>query len=255
MHLTWFSSNTWLIEMAGLRILLDPWLVGDLTFGNLDWFFKGSCPDRSLPDRLDLILLSQGLEDHAHPETLRMFDRTIPVIASPSAAKVATNLGYTHVKTLNHGQVYSHEDKLKIMATVGSLVGPTTIENGYVLRDLVNQTSLYYEPHGSHDPALKEFAPIDVVITPIADLKLPLGIPIIRGDTALTIAEWLKPQILLPSAAPGDVNYTGWLVDFLTTQGSVVKLQQQLAEKNLATKIVEPKPGDRLELLTKINSR
>jgi L-ascorbate metabolism protein UlaG (beta-lactamase superfamily) len=250
MHLTWFSSNTWLIEMAGLRILLDPWLVGDLTFGNLDWLFKGSCVDRPLPDRLDLILLSQGLEDHAHPETLKLLDRSIPVIASPSAAKVVTNLGYTQITTLNHGQSYRYADQLTITATTGSLVGPTAIENGYVLRDLVNQTSLYYEPHGSHDPALKQFAPVDVVITPIADLKLPLGIPIIRGDTALSVVEWLQPKILLPSAAPGDVSYEGLLVDFLTTQGSAAQLQQQLMEKALGTKIMEPKPGDRLELLT-----
>ena len=249
MHLTWFSSNTWLIEMAGLRILLDPWLVGDLTFGNLDWLFKGSCADRPLPDRLDLILLSQGLEDHAHPETLKLFDRTIPVIASPRAAQVVTTLGYTQVITLRHGQVHHYQDKLNITATIGSLVGPTTMENGYVLQDLVNQTSLYYEPHGSHDPALKQFAPVDVVITPIADLKLPLGIPLIQGNTALAAVEWLQPKILLPSAAPGDVSYTGWLVNFLTSQGSATQLQQLFTKNNLATKIMEPKPGDRLELL------
>ncbi len=250
MHLTWFSSNTWLIEMAGLRILLDPWLVGDLTFSNLDWLFKGSCVDRSLPDRLDLILLSQGLEDHAHPETLKLFDRSIPVVTSPNAARVVTALGYSQITTLNHGQIYHHVDQLEITATTGSLVGPTTIENGYVLRDLVNQNSLYYEPHGSHDPALKQFAPVDVVITPIVDLKLPLGIPIIRGDTALTVAEWLQPQIMLPSAAPGDVSYEGLLVNFLTSKGSVAQLQNLFTQKNLPTKIMEPKPGDRLELLT-----
>ncbi len=249
MYLTWFSSNTWLIEMAGLRILLDPWLVGDLTFSNLDWLFKGSCADRPLPDRLDLILLSQGLEDHAHPETLKLLDRTIPVVASPSAAQVVAALGYTQITTLRHGESYNYQDQLHITATTGSLVGPTTIENGYVLQDLVNQTSLYYEPHGSHNSALKQFAPVDVVITPITDLKLPLGIPLIQGNTALAAVKWLQPKILLPSAVPGDVSYTGWLVNFLTSQGSANQLQQLFTKNNLATKIVEPKPGDRLELL------
>jgi len=40
MYLTWLDSNSWLIELAGKRILLDPWLVGDLTFGNLTWLFR-----------------------------------------------------------------------------------------------------------------------------------------------------------------------------------------------------------------------
>ena len=35
MHLTWLDSNSWLIEMGGQRILLDPWLSGPLVFGNL----------------------------------------------------------------------------------------------------------------------------------------------------------------------------------------------------------------------------
>ena len=248
MHLTWFSSNTWLIEMAGLRILLDPWLVGDLVFPNLDWLFKGSCIDRPLPDRLDLILLSQGLPDHAHPETLQRLDRAIPVVASPAAAQVVKHLGYTQVTTLHHHQTYTHQDKLTITATTGSLVGPTTIENGYLLRDLLQQTSLYYEPHGSHDSYLKSVAPVDVVIAPVIDLKLPFNIPIIRGDTALTVAEWLKPKFFLPSADPGDVTYTGSIVNFLSSQGSAPRLQQQLQAKNLPTQILEPKPGDRLEL-------
>ncbi|MBC6476050.1 MAG: MBL fold metallo-hydrolase [Hormoscilla sp. GM102CHS1] len=53
-----------LIELGDKRILLDPWLVGDLVFGNLTWFFKGSRPQpRPIPENIDLIILSQGLED------------------------------------------------------------------------------------------------------------------------------------------------------------------------------------------------
>ncbi|MEM1369418.1 MAG: MBL fold metallo-hydrolase, partial [Cyanobacteria bacterium P01_H01_bin.15] len=32
MHLTYLDSNSWLIELAGQQILLDPWLVDDLVF-------------------------------------------------------------------------------------------------------------------------------------------------------------------------------------------------------------------------------
>ncbi|NJL83206.1 MAG: MBL fold metallo-hydrolase, partial [Chloroflexaceae bacterium] len=67
MYLTYFDSNSWLIEIADQRILLDPWLVGSLTFGNMAWLFKGEKrTSRPLPEKIDLILLSQGLEDHAH---------------------------------------------------------------------------------------------------------------------------------------------------------------------------------------------
>ncbi|MDD1436553.1 MBL fold metallo-hydrolase, partial [Dolichospermum sp. ST_sed10] len=42
MNFTWLDSNSWLIEINEQRILIDPWLIGDLTFNNLEWLFKGS---------------------------------------------------------------------------------------------------------------------------------------------------------------------------------------------------------------------
>ena len=29
---TYFGSNSWLLELAGLRVLVDPWLVDALVF-------------------------------------------------------------------------------------------------------------------------------------------------------------------------------------------------------------------------------
>ncbi|MFM7716189.1 MAG: MBL fold metallo-hydrolase, partial [Microcystis sp.] len=76
MQLTWLDSNSWLIEIGGKRLLLDPWLVGSLTFGNLTWLFEGKkTANHAIPEHIDLILLSQGLEDHAHPPTLQVLDR------------------------------------------------------------------------------------------------------------------------------------------------------------------------------------
>lgn len=89
MELTWYDSNSWLIEMGGQRILLDPWLVGDLTFGNTPWLFRGfRSQPLAIPENIDLILLSQGLEDHAHPPTLKELDKSWPVLGSPDRKSV-----------------------------------------------------------------------------------------------------------------------------------------------------------------------
>jgi L-ascorbate metabolism protein UlaG (beta-lactamase superfamily) len=136
MYLTWLDSNSWLLEIGQHRILIDPWLVGSLTFANLDWLFKGSrTKERPIPENIDLIVLSQGLEDHAHPPTLKQLDRNIPVVASPNAAKVVQELGYTSVTTLAHGETYKLNQQLEITAVPGSPIGPTLIENGYVSRN------------------------------------------------------------------------------------------------------------------------
>jgi L-ascorbate metabolism protein UlaG (beta-lactamase superfamily) len=241
MQLTWLDSNSWLIEMGGKKILLDPWLVGDLSFGNLPWLFLGSkTVQRPIPGNIDLILLSQGLPDHAHLPTLEVLDRSIPVVASPSAAKVVKNLGYQQITALAPGESHSFAG-VTIKAVPGSPVGPTAIENGYILRD--DQSSLYYEPHGYHSPVLATEAAIDVVITPLIDLKLPLLGSVVKGKaSALALCELLKPKFIIPTAAGGDVKFEGLLMSMLTAEGTVTEFQDLLKGKSLGTEAIDPQP-------------
>jgi L-ascorbate metabolism protein UlaG (beta-lactamase superfamily) len=248
LNLTWLDSNSWLIEISGQRVLIDPWLVGSLTFSNLDWLFKGSrIKERVIPDNIHLILLSQGLEDHTHPETLKQLDHNIQVVASPNAAKVVEKLGYTRVKTLNHGENFLLNNQLEIRAVPGAPIGLNIRENGYIIRELTRNFSIYYEPHGYHSPQLQEIAPIDVVITPIIDLGLPLLGPIIQGmNSALEVAKWLQPQVMLPTAAGGDVLFEGLLVKFLQSQGSIPEFRSLLAKNTLKTRVIAPQPGEKV---------
>jgi L-ascorbate metabolism protein UlaG (beta-lactamase superfamily) len=257
MYLTWLDSNSWLIEIAGKRILLDPWLVGSLMFGNAAWFFKSDRrTEREIPKNIDLILLSQGLPDHAHPPTLKQLDRQIPVVGSPSAAKLVKDLGYTQVTSLAHDEIFTIPNLLEIRAVLGSPTGPTTFENGYILKDLAKGTSIYYEPHGYHSSAIQEFAPLDVVITPTIDLKLPLVGTVIKGQQgAVQVAQWLQPQVLLPTAAGGDLTYSGFLLNFLKAEGTIDSLRSLFAAKNIATEIIEPQPWERFEVKLTTGSR
>lgn len=249
MYLTWLDNNSWLIELGNQRILLDPWLVGSLVFGNMPWLFKGEHTQTPpIPEQIDLILLSQGLEDHAHPETLRQLNRDIPVVASANAAKVVRALGYTRVTVLGHGEQFS-VGNLTIQAVPGSPIGPLLVENGYLLTDTETGTKLYYEPHGNHSPSLQNNAPVDVVITPIVDLEIPLLGPIIKGSqSVLEVVEWLRPQVLLPTAAGGNVAFDGLLVSVLRARGSLENLQQQLAQRQFSTQVLTPRPGERFNL-------
>jgi L-ascorbate metabolism protein UlaG (beta-lactamase superfamily) len=248
MYLTWLDNNSWLIELAGQRILLDPWLVGPLVFGNLPWLFTGKhTQPRPIPEAIDLLLLSQGLEDHAHPETLKHLDRSIPVVASPSAAKVVQELGYTQVTVLSHGESFLLADRVRIQAVPGDPIGPFLVENAYILTDHTQNVKLYYDPHGHHSPSLQEFAPVDVVITPLVDLQIPLLGPIIKGgESALQAVKWLNPQVIVPTAAGGDVAFEGALVSVLRAQGSPSDFRRLLDQNNLATRVMEPRPGQRV---------
>lgn len=250
MFLTWLDSNSWLLEIGGKRILIDPWLVGSLIFSNLDWLFKGSrSQNRPIPDKIDLILLSQGLEDHTHPPTLKLLDRSIKVVASPNAAKVVQQLGYTQVTVLAHGETFTLNNQVEIKAFPGSPIGPTLVENSYLLKELKSGLTVYYEPHGYHSPQLQQAAPIDVVITPFIDMTLPLLGAIIKGkNSALEVVKSLQPQVILSTAAGGDVAFEGLLMKLIQTKGNAEEFRSLLEKNSLSTRVLEPKPGDRFEL-------
>lgn len=250
MYFTWFDNNSWLLELGEQRILIDPWLVDVLTFGNLDWFFKGSrSQQRPIPENIDLILLSQGLEDHTHPPTLKQLNRNIPVVASPNAAKVVQGLGFTSVTSLAHGESFTLNNLIEIKAFPGSLVGPTLVENSYFAQELATGLTLYYEPHGNHSPQLKQVAPVDVVITPIFDVVLPLIGSIIKGsNSALEVAQWLQPQVMLSTANAKETTYEGLLSKILKIEGSIADFRLLLEKHHLPTQVLDPHPGDRVEL-------
>lgn len=252
MRLTYFGANSWLIELGQQRILIDPWLVGSLMFGNLNWLFKGqrSKPLEAIPD-FDLILLSQGLEDHAHRPTLEKLNKTIPVVASASAAKVVQQLGYTQVTTLTPERTFTLDDRVEIRALPGAKIG-LQVENAYLLRDNDSGKSIYYEPHGFPSTQVKNYAPVDVVISPVVNLELPLFGAIIKGTTALQLVQWLQPQVFLPTAAGGDVEYEGLVNSLLRTVGSVDELRSQLAKNQLSTQVIDPRSGETIELKLEI---
>ncbi|MEM9947000.1 MAG: MBL fold metallo-hydrolase [Cyanobacteria bacterium P01_D01_bin.36] len=249
MQLTWFDANSWLIEAGGRRILVDPWLVGDLVFGNAPWLVRGfRSQPIDLPQNIDLILLSQGLADHAHPETLKQLDKSIPVIASPDGAKVAESLGYESVSTVVHGETTlfgSGEDGVQVQTFVGAPVGVTKKENAYVLTFLAEGTRLYYEPHGYPDAEhLKGVDPVDVVITPMADIMLMGIAPVVVGkEAAPKLANLLKPQVMLPTAEAGRAEYSGLLASALSTSGGADELKLQFANQSLNIEVVQPISG------------
>ncbi|APB32865.1 Putative Zn-dependent hydrolases of the beta-lactamase fold [Gloeomargarita lithophora Alchichica-D10] len=254
MHVTWFEANTWLVEWAGLRLLFDPWLIGPLVFGKLDWLFKAERrqPIAELPTNLDAIVITQGLEDHCHPLTLSRLERSIPVIASPSAAKVVQGLGYSQVTTLQHGEKTVLAEKLTIQAFPGAPVGPNYVENGYLIREHRTGQTLYYEPHGYHQGAFGVVPSVDVAIAPVVDLGLPFLGAIIRGNqVALELARKLHPQVMLTTAL-GDFSTSGFLLKFVRAKGDIQSFQQQLIEAGLSTQAMELTPRQVIELPLKV---
>ena len=211
---TYLGSNGWIIEFKKAKIVIDPWLVGDLIFPLGGWFFKGTLKDEILtPKDVDLILLTQGLPDHCHIPSLNKFPKKTNIICSKSAYKILNKLNFESIKIMEPGQNSKFND-VRIEATSGAAV--PQIENGYIVES--NDGSFYIEPHGFLDNSIKP-RKLDAVITPTKNLELPMLGPFVKGaDVIPNLVRIFNPSYVLSSTTGGDAQFSGMLNSFISLE-------------------------------------
>ena len=214
---TYYGANGWLLQFNKIRILIDPWLNGDLTFPTGDWFIKGELKKEiDLPNDINFLLLTQGQPDHTHPPTLAKLKKFVPVISSEAAGKVVKGMGFINVKTLKPGEKFRHKD-LQIEATSGASV--PNRENGYIID--YKQDSVYIEPHGFLDKSINP-RKIDLIITPVIDFSLPIAGKFIKGKTVLpNLIKLFNPSTILASTTGGDIKFSGFINKLISVDGSI----------------------------------
>lgn len=252
MKLTWIDLNSWIFQLAGKTILVDPWLVDPMVFYGQPWLFTAShsSPPAFTPETLpsiDLLLLSQGLDDHCHVPTLEKLDRSIPVIASPTAAKVVKKLGYSQITALSAWEKITIASDLQITAVPGAEIQPGQVENGYLLRDLQTDKTLYYEPHLFPFKAAEQIGPVDVAIAPVIGQIFPLLGQVIMGpEQTLQMIQALHPQFFLPTTR-GEIYSSGLLPMLTQSVGSLEEFRDRLIASGLPTQLMVPNAGETLE--------
>ena len=279
--LAYLEINGWLVTMNGLTILIDPILEGNLDFG-IPSLYQGKkrvLPSNGLVDSLpdiDCLLITQGLDDHAHVRTLKKLqtlDPNLPIIAPPSARRALQKSGFDNPRILKHSEeitIQSRNDLTSAMpkrnddssyvsvrATKGALVGPPwqRRENGYILRGsspspaLASCPSIYIEPHVEFNRReLSRVGPVDVVISPVSGQSLP-AFQLVHGpkDT-LRLVETLQPKYLVPMQN-GDIDTEGPVSRLVSEVGSLGEFERRLSASSVDTELVTPVvPGKDIEL-------
>jgi hypothetical protein len=244
---TYYGANGWLLQFEdpdrpgeGLRVLVDPWLQGPLVFPPGPWLLKGELGHAlPTPEGVDLLLFTQGLDDHCHPASLKLLPRSLPVVGSASAAAKVRKLGFERVIALSPGESHRFAG-LAITATAGAPVPRT--ENGYLLEHPGG--SLYLEPHGFLAPDL---APrrLDAVITPVIDLGLPLAGAFVRGREVLPqLLQRFEPSTVLASTSGGDVRFSGLITGLLRGVGTIAEAMAMVETASGGrTRLIDPQPG------------
>jgi L-ascorbate metabolism protein UlaG (beta-lactamase superfamily) len=233
--------------------------VGDLTFGDTPWLYRGS--KKRLPPvdlaavcaRTAAILVSQGLPDHAHGPTLAALPcKGVPVVCSPAAEAAVRAGGFTDVTVLKHGDSVTVADgRVAVTATPGALVGPpwSTRENGFVVA--VDGVRVYYEPHADAPAdALASIGTVDVVITPAVSQRLG-GYPLVMGaENAAATAAALGASVVIP-LVNADFDASGPLAAVIREEGDAAGLAGRLRAAGSRARVVEataPGVAARVEL-------
>ncbi|KAM0882986.1 hypothetical protein ACQ4PT_031931 [Festuca glaucescens] len=142
--LTYLEFNGWVWELdGGFRILVDPILDGNLDFG-IPWLFDAAKKTLKNKDGLDLagvdlLLITQSLDDHCHLRTLTRISAAmpdLPVITTPNARPIVSALPFTNVTYIEPGESTTvGGGTIEVLATAGPVLGPPwqRPENGYIL--------------------------------------------------------------------------------------------------------------------------
>ncbi|KAI3731626.1 hypothetical protein L1987_62815 [Smallanthus sonchifolius] len=252
--LTYLEGNSWLWEVGGVKILVDPILVGNLDFGipllyDASKKYLKNFQLTDLPE-IDCILITQSLDDHCHLKTLTPLSQklsNLKVIATPNAKPLLDPL-FTNVIYLEPGQnseiQTSDGSHVKIRATVGPVLGPPwqRPENGYIVTSPKGQLSLYYEPHCVYEKEIVGNERADIVITPVIKQLLPSFTLVSGQEDAVQLAKLLNSKYVVPMKN-GDLDSKGVLASLVKSDGTIESFKTLLSKELPDVKTLEPIPG------------
>ncbi|KAK1412081.1 hypothetical protein QVD17_33047 [Tagetes erecta] len=251
--LTYLEANGWLWEVGGVKILVDPVLVGNLDFGH-PLIYSGSkkyLKNFQLTDlpEIDCILITQYLSDHCHVKTLRPLSQMLPnlkVIAPPNAKPLLDPI-FSNVIYLEPGQTSEIESNNSSTVKIRALTGPAYVpwqrpENAYIVTSPQGQLSLYYEGHCVYDKEIVGKERVDIVITPVVKQFIP-GYTLVSGqEDAVELAKLLNSKYVVP-LKNGELDSKGVLASLLKSDGTIESFKELLSKELPDVKTLEPIPG------------
>lgn len=265
--------------LNGFTVLVDPVLEKPLTFG-LPFIYTGTKRSINGPLELeryassaDVVLISQGFDDHAHSPSLKKIltlNPEMPYVCPPSAAPILSACGIpvSKITVIKPGETIllnrreDGEALVEVYATTGALLGPPwqANENGYILRPPTNGQlssqksfpSVYYEPHCMFDPQELKTKRLraDYVITPVATVELSFlpSFPLVEGGIkSLELARLLNAKKIIPMAN-GELIQTGLSAPLIKNKGSENEFREILKRSGLQMELVSVIPGVEVDI-------
>jgi Beta-lactamase superfamily domain len=249
-----------------VRVLIDPWLTGELVFGGAPTFFRARKPlaAKAMSEfgKFDVIVLSQELPDHCHVPTLGKLPRDLPVLCPVRAVPVLEDLAYQTILPLVPGdrsRPFPSDSLLAglvVRAGPGSVTGPPwsapqlafCFEFSNPQDPSSRPLRVYLETHGHNDAKfVRELCAdgrLDAVISPVVTTTIPVlgNYKVVNGvPELLDLCKIARPRVVVPfdnsrTPATGVLNSLTRQFGGQETFRRLVVEEQSLAD----VRIVEP---------------
>ncbi|HEX2439755.1 MAG TPA: MBL fold metallo-hydrolase [Methylomirabilota bacterium] len=225
LSLTLLNGDTsWLIELDGLRLLLDPWLLGPATVGHpaVHRAYLGTPalrPEEVPP--VDALIITHPFPDHCNRTTLRTLPRDLPAFTPTVAWPFVKALGRFH-RVAALGNCTRRERAVSVgsvtLAWCRAAALFDTTHNALVIRGERSGTTLVYSPHGllPSGPTIdaverQSLGRVDALLCTFSLVDLPGhlgGVANLGPEATAAVAARLHPRYVL-STHDGDKPDTG----------------------------------------------
>ena len=245
LHVTRIGHSCHLLEIAGQRLLTDPWFTVTPTY---DPGEPLSLSAQQLP-QLDGVLITHEHYDHCDLDALAGYrDRSVPVVVPETVAAQARDHGFTDVRMLAPWQRTEIGDVTVTAAPAKHGVPEIT----YVLQG--GERTVYFGGDTLAIPELRElpdrFPRFDLALLPTNGLCIrPMNLEqvVMNATQAAELTALLRPDV----AIPHHYAFTsGWLGDRLITRSDPDPRHFADAARRLApdTTVLLNPPGGRVSI-------
>jgi len=199
--------GSYLLDLAGVRILVDPWYFRNGIIGQSEPL---GLTFRNLPT-IHALLITHSHGDHLDPKALaELPDHTVPVVARQGVSKTLLSVGYENVTELDWWQ----ETEIKGITIHAVPTDHTAEANGYVLQG--KGTTVYVAGDTRYFDGLgnigRRFSPIDVALLPIGGLRFFGMLRQMGPEDAARAVRVLEPRRVIPThyglAVPRPIYWT-----------------------------------------------
>ncbi len=196
-QITYVGHATTLIEMNGVRLLTDPLLR------NWVWHLRRRKMeiDRAWYQNIDAVLISHMHWDHFHLPSLKLLDRSTPLIVPHGLASILQLQGFERVQEIAIGETAS--------------LGPVSIEATYALHDgarfgvdseidclgfvIKGRYNIYFPGDTDLFPEMAHLAGnLDVALIPVWGWGPTLGTGHMNPFRAAEALQLLRPRLAIP---------------------------------------------------------